>query len=164
MPSRHAERFKLWQNLTPPQTRALSSAVVTGLLPIVEARGFARVEINLGQPDSPVSGKEIQLERESDGFIDVICFNFEKYGTPRAQVHALRRKRQSPHEILSKCNLVARSTQYYHFWGKLWWLPTRCWPIAASGNVASKIAQKLPQIFDFLERGVRGPNISRQVE
>jgi len=72
MASGHVQRFKKWQNLTSPQTRALSSEVVCQLLPLLEAQGFARVDVHLGQLDWPVSGKEIQLESESHGVNDVI--------------------------------------------------------------------------------------------
>jgi hypothetical protein len=124
----HRRRFSKWQNLAPPQTRHLSAAVDTELVPLFERAGFSRVGVTLRQPDSPVSGKDIQLEREVEGAIDSVTISFEKYATPRFQIHFSRRETSPPHSFVRSANLVARKRQYYHFWGKPWWLPTKLWP------------------------------------
>jgi hypothetical protein len=59
---------------------------------------------------------------------------------------------------------VARRSQYYHFWGKPWWLPTRLWSDAGSLRTIGKVASRLEQLVRFLEHGEIGPNISRGVD
>lgn len=157
----HQTRFKKWRNLAAPQTRELSTAVFSQLVPMVESYGFERVNIHFSDPESSVSGSEIALERVSGALIDSITFNFEKYRTPRFQLHASRREATFPHQFVRSCNLVARSSQYYHFWGKPWWLPARFWPEYGSTRTIETVAARIHQLIRYLETGDRGPNISR---
>jgi hypothetical protein len=157
----HRKRFIKWQNLAPTQTRFLSAAVDTQLVPSLEAVGFLRVDVCLGNPEWPVSGGEIELERVRDELIDSVSFRFEKYKAPRFQVHFSRRQVAQPHYFVRSGNLVAHSQQYYHFWGKPWWLPTRFWPDKASLRTIDTIRDRAEQIPQFLEAGTLGPNISR---
>ncbi len=158
----HQTRFKRWQNLAPPLTRHMSIAVSSELVPLLESFGFERVNIHLGDPEAPVSGSELTLERVSGGLLDSITFNFEKYRTPRFQLHASRREAAAPYQFIRSCNLVARGSQYYHFWGKPWWLPTRLWSERGSKRAIESVSSRLPQLVHYLDTGERGPNISRR--
>jgi hypothetical protein len=159
--AKHRQRFKKWQNLLPRQTRYLSSMVDGRLVPALESMGFQRVDVSLHDPEMPVPGKEIELERVIGELLDSISFNFEKYGSPRFQVHCARRQLET-NEFVRSCNLVARSKQYYHFWGKPWWLPTRWWLDSASQRAVTSVETRLVQLISFLERGEIGANISNQ--
>jgi hypothetical protein len=159
----HRARFRKWQNLAPPQTRFVASAVESTIVPVLESAGFERVDVHLRDPEWPVSGSELALERGDGTLIDSVTFNFEKYRTPRFQVHAARRRATAPHEFVRSCNLVARAVQYYHFWGKPWWLPTRLWTENGSKRTVGVVLTKIDQLLRYLEAGERGPNISRVV-
>jgi hypothetical protein len=139
----------------------MSTAVSSELVPVFESFGFERVNIHLGDPEVPVSGSELTLERVSGGVVDSITFNFEKYRTPRFQLHASRREAAAPHQFIRSCNLVARGSQYYHFWGKPWWLPTRLWSECGSKRTIESVSSRLFQLIRYLDTGERGPNISR---
>jgi hypothetical protein len=119
----HARRMQKWRNLAPAKTRLLLDAVVESLVPMLESAGFQQVEFVRQDPTSPTSGKEIVLERVSEEHIDSVVFNFDKYHRPRFQVHCSRRDLKTPNDIIRSANLVRNSSQYYHFWGKAWWLP-----------------------------------------
>ena len=159
--SAHRKRFRKWQNLACAETRFLSTQVETTLAAWFEQQGFIRVDLNLSDPEWPVGGGEIVLERVAGAEVDAVTFNFEKYRSPRFQVHAQRRVQAPPHEFVRSCNLVARRSQYYHFWGKPWGLPPRLWPNAGSLRTIEKVASRLDQLVRFLEHGEIGPNISR---
>ena len=161
--AQQSRRFKKWQNLCPPQTRFLSSAVENRLVPQLEALGFQRVDVVRQQADWPVRGSQIELERTHQEIIDSVAFNFEKYRSPRVQIHFSRREIVPPHAFIRSANLVARQTQYYHLWGKPWWLPTRWWSDHASKRTIDKIESLLGQLAQFLEREEIGPNISRRI-
>jgi len=161
--TRHRKRFKNWQNLSPPQTRFLSSLVESNLVAIAEAIGFQRVDISLGDPGLPVSGSEITLERGHLDCVDSVDFNFEKYKTPRFQIHFSRRELVPPHSFVRSGNFVARRTQHYHFWGKPWGWPTRLWPELASARTVEFVRSRIDQVFRFLETGETGPNIRERV-
>jgi hypothetical protein len=156
------KRFRKWQNLAPPQTRFLSTSVESQLVPLLESKGFRCVDFWMEQRDQPVGGAEIELERVKDDLIDSINFNFETYRTPRLQVHGARRRRSPSLDFIRSANLVARRRQYYHFWGKPWWLPTRFWADGRSVRTIATIADRIGQLVHFLETGVLGPNVSRQ--
>jgi hypothetical protein len=160
--AQHRGRFKKWQNLCPPQTRFLSSAVDVRLAPQLEAAGFHRVEVILQEVDWPVRGSEIELERVREQIIDTVGFNFAKYRTPRLQIHFSRREIAPPHAFIRSGNLVARKSQYYHYWGKPWWLPTRFWSQRASKRAIDRIEALIEQLLRFLDSGEMGPNISRR--
>jgi hypothetical protein len=162
-PAAHRKRFTKWQNLSPLQTRFIADAVDSVVVPLLESAGFERVDVHLRDPEWPVSGSEVALERTAGTLIDSVTFNFEKYRTPRFQVHAARRQATASHEFVRSCNLVARATQYYHFWGKPWWLPTRLWTENGSTRTVGAVSTKIDQLLRYLEAGERGPNISRVV-
>ena len=159
--SAQRKRFRKWQNLAHARTRFLSTQVETTLAAWFEQQGFLRVDLNLSDPQWPVRGSEIVLERVVGEQVDVVTFNFDKYRTPRFQLHAQRRVQAPPHEFVRSCNLVARRSQYYHFWGKPWWLPTRFWSDSGSLRTIGQVSPRLEQLVRFLEHGEIGPNISR---
>jgi hypothetical protein len=135
--------------------------VESQLVPILETHNFQRVDIVLGQSDWPVSGRELRLERRFEKLIDSITFNFQKYGAARVQVHCSRRAAEMPNAFVRSANLVARSDQYYHFWGKPWWLPSKFWSGNASRRTIDRIGGLLDQVLRFIETEERGANISR---
>jgi hypothetical protein len=159
----HAQRLSNWRNLAPPQTRALIDGVLEGLVPCFEAQGFGRVDYSRIDGHSPISGSKIHLERIAADHIDSVTFNFEKYRSPRVQIQISQRELSPPHKFIRSANLVRRSSQYYCFWGKPWWLPTRLWSTSATQRALQRAKQCLGQATQFLESGERGSNISRQV-
>jgi hypothetical protein len=161
--SNHKARFESWQRLCPEQTRILGSLVYSRLLPILERQGFVRVDVSLRDKDWPVSGREFKLERWGAIYVDSIEFNFDKYRAPRFQVHASRRVAEPPHPFVRQANLVARPSQYLHFWGKPWWLPIGIWSERASLRTVAGVDWFLVQLTHFLATGERGHNISRAV-
>lgn len=158
---RQRAKFRKWLNLVRPETRQLGLAVEAELARHLEQLGFARVDAAFHDAAWIVSGSEILLEKQRDEWVDAIEFRFEKYGSPRFQVHAARRRAVPPHELAASCNLVAKPGQYYHFWGKPWWLPTRLWRTAKVAHTVAAVRVRLPQLLAFLESGARGSGISR---
>lgn len=164
MPLAHRQRFRRWQNLCPPATRFLSSKVDQELVPIVEAQGFARVDICFGDAEWTVSGNEIALERVSADLVDSFTFSFEKYRSPRFQVHFSRRSTDESRAFVRSGSLVPRASKYYHFWGKPWWFPSRFWTERASARTIAEVATRLSESFRFLDSGERGSSVSKRVD
>ena len=162
-PGNHAKRLAKWRNLASPQTRYLIDQVVERLVPAIAAAGFERVDASHMGPDHSPSGSEICLERISGEYLDVITLNFEKHGKPRVQVHGARRQLKAPHAFVRSANLVRRSSQYYYFWGKPWWLPTKLWPESATDQAVEAARQRVGQLLVFLQSNERGQCISKQV-
>jgi hypothetical protein len=160
--ARHRVRFKKWQNLLPRQTRFLCLSVENRLVPQLETQGFCRVDVNLRQTDWPVLGREVTLERARDKIVDSVSFSFTKFKSPRLQVHFSRRELTPPHTFLRSASLVIRRTQYYHFWGKPWWLPTLFWSDRATSRTIDKLEARIGELLQFLESGDIGASISRQ--
>lgn len=160
---RHRKKFQRWQNLTPALTRHLSTQIDETVIPMLEARGFRRVDICLADSEQPVSGSELRLERGQAETIDSVIFNFEKYRTPRVQIHLDRRQALPPNDFIHSGNLVATASQYFHFWGKPWWLPAMFWSRGGVDRTIRMICRHLEQAMVFLETGTRGPNISKLV-
>jgi hypothetical protein len=130
---------------------------------MLEQAGFSLVDVSLRDHRQPVSGRMIELERWANWHVDSIVFNFDKYRSPRFQVHASRRSADPPHSFLRDGNLVARPSQYLHFWGKPWWLPGRAWPKPAPARTVACVERHLPELLAFLDTGERGKHISKAV-
>jgi hypothetical protein len=139
----------------------MSERLTAELIPVIEAAGFIKVDVELGEASSPVAGSDLQFERTRGDQIDVIHVFFDKYARPRFQVNVFRKARSEPHELLSQAFLVKRSNEYYHVWGKPWWLPTRFWTEGRSKKTVRKVVGCLGQGIRFLETGERGPNINK---
>lgn len=159
---KHRKRLKRWRNLCPKETRFLIDQVEVHLIPKLEAKGFSRVDYFSSSPEFEVPASEIELERVRGDTVDSISFNFEKYLTPRFQVHCHKRKIEPPHEFIRSCNLIRSQRQYYKFWGKPWGLPTRFWPNHMTVRTISFVGSALGQLVRFLESGDLGRNISKQ--
>jgi len=161
MKSNHKARLEKWQRLCPAPTRLLITLVQDRLVPTLEKNGFSLVDVSLRQTDQPVAGRMIELERWADDWVDSFTFNFDKYRAPRLQVHASRRSVRPPHEFLRSANLVTRASQYLHFWGKPWWLPSILWSPAASLRTVDQLAHHQAELLHFLEIGERSGAVSR---
>ncbi len=153
--------MKSWRSRSPAATRIMSERLTAELIPIIEAAGFIKVDVELGEASAPVAGSDLQFERTHDTHIDVIHVFFDKYARPRFQVGVHRNARSEPHELLSSAYLVKRSNEYYHVWGKPWWLPTRLWTEGRSKKTVRRVVESLGQGIRFLETGERGPNINQ---
>jgi len=162
-PGAHAKRLANWRNLASPQARHLIDQVVEQLVPAIAAAGFERVEVSHMGPDQSPSGSEICFERVSGEHLDVITLNFEKHGKPRLQVHGARRELKAPHAFVRSANLVRRNSQYYYFWGKPWWLPTKLWPESITDHAVEEVKQRIGQLLVFLQSNERGQSVSKQV-
>ena len=159
----HAKRLVKWRNLASPQARYLIDQVIERLVPVVEASGFERIELSLMGPDHTPSGSEIRLERVVGKYMDTIIFNFEKYGTPRFQIHGARRLGEVPFPFIRSADLVRNKSQYYCFWGKPWWLPTKFWPASATEHTVESASMQIGALVHFLETGEREDCISKEV-
>jgi hypothetical protein len=157
----HRKRFANWCRLGGKPLVTLASLVEARLVqPLIET-GFGWVDACFWQPDDPVSGSDITLERRTGSEIEEITFNFDKYHRPTFQLHLHRRVFPPPHQWVRSANLVRNNRQYYHFWGKPWWMPTRFWSEHMSERTVDKLAGHFDQMLAFLEHGERGANISR---
>lgn len=161
--SAQEQRHAKWLRLAPPQTHELCTLVLHRSIPRLASAGFRPVECTLGNSDWPVSGREVELERLGAGYIDSVTFNFDKYMRPRFQVHASRRSAEPPHRFIHAGNLVSRRSQYYHYWGKPWWLPSGLWSTGRSAASAAQVEACLGQLLRLLENGERGANISKDI-
>lgn len=160
---RHRSKFKRWQSSCPAATRFLSEEVERRFVPLCEQRGYKWVDVWLDKEDMPVSRDEIILQKCIEHYIEYIYIAFDKYLAPRFQVLCARRSDSPGNEFIWSGNLVAKKNEYYHFWGKPWWVPLSMWSDANSSNIISKVVEISPQIFTFLESGERGDNIGKSV-
>ena len=156
-------RFTSWCNLGGPTLTSMGRLVEERLLPFYLAAGFERVFVHLRDPADAVNGREICLERSCGNEIDVVLFNFDKQRRPAFQVHLHRREIGSPHTWVRAANLVRRPSQYLHFWGKPWWLPTRYWTEHMSASTVKCVGEITDGALAFLERDERCRNISKPV-
>jgi hypothetical protein len=141
----------------------LADLVETVLVPKVIARGYEVQGCFYNDPENRTIANEIHLERHSDDIAVGITFSFAKYGRPKFQVRLRKRQIVEPREHLLHGNLVSRPSQYYHWWGKPWWLPNVLWSDKRAENVIKVVAEKLSGAFDFLDTGIRNSNISRRI-
>jgi len=159
----HAKKLAGWRNLAPIQTRYLVDGIVEILVPFLELQGFSRVSFERLDSSLLVSGSEIVLERIGEREIDSVTFNLEKYRKPRFQIHFSRRERNSPNNFIRSANLVRKSSQYYYFWGKPWWFPTKLWSESATRRTLAEVKSQLVQVIHFLDNAERGRNVSKAV-
>lgn len=157
------QKFKRWQGHLPRETKVLSDNIEATLVPKVLSAGYEVQDLFFGDRKDRVSPSEIHFERVEGERINYVTFSFDKYRRPKFQVHFGSRQIVAPFALLSRGNLVSKSGEYYHFWGKPWWLPNSMWSDRCSTNVVQTVAAKLDQVFDYLQTGARGPNISRPI-
>jgi hypothetical protein len=159
---RHDKRMQRWRSRVPGSTRLLSELLTSNFVPIVEAAGFERVDCALGLPDRPVEGSELRFERKTGDYLDVVYVFFDKYSAPRFQITFSRRTDPDRQDVVRSGNLVRRSSEYYHEWGKPRWLPEALWSRRRARQCVDTVAASISQAFHFLETGERGPRISRE--
>lgn len=158
----HHGRLTNWCRLGGEPLLTLAGLVEERLVPPLIERGFEWAETSWADLDQPVGGGEINLVRRLGNEIDDIVFNFDKHHRPAFQVHLTRRKAAFPHTWIRSGNLVQRPSEYLHFWGKPWWLPTRFWTAHDSQRLVEQLTGHLNRALTFLENGVRSRNISRR--
>ncbi len=141
----------------------MASLVEARLIQPLLETGFEWVNVCYEDPDIPISGREICLERRISSDIESIVFNFDKYHRAVFQLHLHRRELDPPYRWVRSANLVRNDGQYLHFWGKPWWMPTRFWSERMSEQTVDTVLGHLEQVLAFLERGARGPNISKEI-
>jgi hypothetical protein len=137
----------------------MSEQLTDQLTPVLVAAGFVQVDVDMGEESSPVAGNELQFERTRGDHIDVILVFFDKYAAPRFQVSLNQRTRS---ELLGSAHLVERPSQYYHWWGKPWWLPSRFWTEGGAKRTVRQVVESVGQGIRYLETNERGPNISKR--
>ncbi|MEW6598741.1 hypothetical protein ACVSQ4_28100, partial [Klebsiella pneumoniae] len=156
----HKRRFRRWQSNTRRETRVLSELLEEKFVAVFLGSRFEWVGVNLTRPDWPVDTKEIVLERANSDLIDYVVVNFEKHSAPRFQIHFGRRRNTVDNEFIRSGNLVKNPHEYYHFWGKPAWLPTRFWSDNSAQRVVSTVTSMVDEIIAFIEFGEKGENIS----
>lgn len=159
----HSQKFKRWQAKVCQQTQFLSKLTEQQIIPFFESIGFQRVDICLNDSERPVAMDSIELERIINDQIDSVDVSFAKYGEPKFQIGFSRREVSKPYKFIRSGCLVKKPSQYYFFWGKPWWCPLSFWSESNSIKIIDEIMPLLPQILEFLESGVRGKNISKEV-
>jgi len=137
----------------------MSEQLTDQLTPVLVAAGFVQVDVDMGEESSPVAGNELQFERTRGVHIDVILVFFDKYAAPRFQVSLNQRTRS---ELLGSAHLVERPSQYYHWWGKPWWLPSRFWTEGGAKRTVRQVVESVGQGIRYLETNERGPNTSKR--
>lgn len=137
---------------------AMADLVEEVLVAKLVDQGFSRVSIFYGDPQNRVLGREIHLELTEGTDTLSVTFNFDKWRLPRFQVHLARRSKRD--QIVWSANLVRKSTQFYHFWGKPFWWPSRLWSQRKTKLVVRDVEARLPEAINFLERGKRSSPIS----
>lgn len=155
-----SSNFARWKGRVPKLTRELADMLEARIVPLIEKEGFRRVFLVLNE--DPVRSSEIQFERSIDNYIDSITIFFAPHRDPRFQIGCARREGEPPYEFVRSCHFVARANQYLHFWGKPWWRPAWSWSLRDAQREIYRIEDRLPQLFEFIVKGVVGPNISRQ--
>ena len=158
------KRHKRWQDRIPSQTRYLSHLVDTQLVPYFESIGFTQVgkEYLSVDRNDLVEAKDISLEQTTDSILKSIYISFDKYDSPKFQIYFNLRELPPPHDFISSESLVKKSNQYVYFWGKPWWLPMFFWTESMSKYEINKLLLVIEQIPVFLEKGIRGKNISNK--
>lgn len=158
------KRHKRWQDRIPSQTRYLSHLVDTQLVPYFKSIGFTQIGSKLYRNESQlIPAQDICLERlVENNNIERIFLSFEKYDSPCFQVYFNLRELPPPHDFISSESLVKKSNQYVYFWGKPWWLPMFFWTESMSKYEINKLLLVIEQIPVFLEKGIRGKNISNK--
>ena len=157
----HRRRYERWKARVAPKTQALASLVDSQLVPQFLSAGYEWVDFVLRRRDWPVNANEIELEKAGPNYIDCIDFRFAKYDLPRFQLGFSRRKIEQPNEFIRSANLVRDSSQHYHFWGKPAWVPTNLWPESNCLKTIEQVSPLIDQVLEFLDRDIRGPNVSR---
>jgi len=132
------------------------------LVPMVEQGGFRRVQCLLDDPEIPVLGSEIILERPASQGRQFVEFVFEKYRKPRFQIRFGEMRSVGP-GIFNRpwfSALVRRPNQGYHFWGKPWWVPTAIWCDADAKRYIAQMVPMMRQILIFFDTRQRGRNVN----
>jgi hypothetical protein len=133
------------------------------LVPKAMAAGYEICDVFFDDPKDRAAANEIHLERRRNDFVDFITFSFAKYGRSRFQVHFGKRQIANEARYRLKGNLVCRPEEYYHWWGKQWWMPSVGWSDKRAENTVKMAAKKLDYAFLFLDSGERNSAISRQI-
>jgi hypothetical protein len=145
-------------------TRFLKAQIWARLVPLLQAHGFEPVRFSLNRKDEPVNVEEICTERTRGDYIDTVYVMFAKYSRPTFQVGFSRRLSQFPNEWVRAGNLVKNPNQYFCFWGKKWWIPNALWSDARASATVEAVTALTDQIFEFLDTGAKGKNISRKAD
>lgn len=157
------KRFERWLNKAPPQTRALGTLLVEKVVPEILRAGFQSVTAHFAEKGSQVQGGEIVFERVSSDFVDCINLFFDKYASPRFQISFSRRSRADVRQFVRSGRLVKKPTQYYFEWGKPRWMPMALWSTSQSRTVVDQVSNGIHQVLRFLDSGIRGPAISKEL-
>lgn len=157
------KRFERWLNKASPQTRALGQFLVEKVVPEIQRAGFQSVTDHFGDKGSQVQGGEFRFERVSGDFVDSIDLFFDKYASPRFQISFSRRSRADVRQFVRSGRLVKKPTQNYYEWGKPRWIPMPLWSASQSRRVVDQVSNCVHQVLQFLDSGIRGPAISKEL-
>lgn len=160
---KQVRRLERWLSKAPPRTRRLGELLIASVIPRIRVAGFESVGCCFGDATSPVQGGELRFERPVGDHVDVIVVDFDKYASPRVQVVFSRRLRSDARQFVRSGRLVKRSSQFYYEWGKPRWMPLWLWSERRSVGVVQRIAAGIEPVIQFLDTGLRGPQISRPV-
>jgi len=142
--------------------RALAKLVEEQLVPAYLAVGFDRTSVYMNDPTDMVSGREIHLERQLNGEVQFVTFNFDKYRRPAFQVHVGCRSTTSDRTWIRSANVVKRRGELLHFWGKPRWLPVQWWTEGMSSRVIGQLVAQKADVLAFLEDGHPSVSLSNR--
>ena len=153
--------FYTWKDSCPEQTSYLIDQVLQKICPVFQENGFcfsAKLlnNVRIGQ-------NELLMERVVYKYIEYIYIVFDKYKSPKFQILSSKRSNNKEMRFLRSGNLVNSKIQYVHFWGKPYIIPMIFWRNSDSDKIIDKIIKISPQILEFLDSGVRGKNIGKEV-
>ena len=141
----------------------MCSLIESEIVPFFIKSGFSWISVSYHDPEWVVSGNEIDLERINDESVDTLSISFNKYCSPTFQLSLIRRNKIKGNEFIRSARLVASGSEYYHFWCKPWYWPTKLWPNALSAREVKKVKSKLSQLVEFIELGTLSGCINKQI-
>ena len=163
-PGKPPHLFERWIQRQMPVTSALATEVKRVLEPMMIDRGYGRVNFRHGDKKSTVYSFMMAFERScDDGWFDINIM-FEKRGRPLfvCEFHFWPRAGPKAGFPTPRLERNPRRSGFGSWYGVRFWFawhaPVHWWQQRIEGEV-QLAAQHLPQVFDYLEVGVIGPNV-----
>ena len=136
-------------------TREQKALLLSNIMPILKEGGFKKV--GLYANGDKRQHNSVLFER-SDGashyYINVV---YEKYYNPRFSIDLTEKRFEADPPLYQVVNLVKTRKQLYHWWGARPWSINRD---KAWIRGVRQAANALPQLIDFIDNDIVGPNIS----
>jgi len=153
-----------WKLSIPKDTLKLAELIDDILVPLFIIEGFELVAFCLGDEKNLVQGNELRLEKLYEDRICSISIFFDKYNDARFQISMIKNESTGNKKIIDSAHLVSKCGEYFHFWGRPWWIPSFMWSKDSVKNAVEEIVKYTPQIMDYFNYDRRGEKISKKVK